>query len=162
MKQSSLWSLVAATAVGLFGLAGAASTGEAKAAKAKAKATFQSPYSQIILELRAAQHWLKEANHDYNGHRAKAEAEVASAIRHLEEHPKHKLHAKEIHNHKPAIHEPQKISDAQMVLAHKLVKDAGTMLAAVTKDKYHAKIVTHLQDADRHIGMGLAFIANKK
>jgi hypothetical protein len=137
--------------------------GDSEAGGKKAKSKFQSPYSQLILELRAAKHWLNEANHDYQGHRAKAVTEVSHAIHQLEEHPHHKPHHKEIHNHKPAIHEPQKISDAQMVLAHQIVLDVAKKLATIsTDDKHLTRAGLHLQEADKQIGLGLAHVKNKK
>src|SRR5258706_8323008 len=83
-------------AFGLLAVLCWAATDSQAGGKGKGKSKFQSQHSQLILELKSAKHWLNEANHNYNGHRAAAVAEVNHAIHTLEEHPHHKPHHKEI------------------------------------------------------------------
>jgi hypothetical protein len=144
---------------GLMAVLGWATTDSEAGGKGKSK--FQSQHSQLILELRAAKYWLNEANHNYNGHRGAAVAEVNHAIHQLEEHPHHKAHHKEIANHKHAVHEPQNISDAELVLAHSIVKDVAGKLATLADDAHHTKAMKHLREADKQIGLGLVHAKKK-
>ncbi len=150
---------IATISLGLFAVLGLADL-EA-VGKEKAKSKYQSQFSPLILELKAAKHWLNEANHNYNGHRAAAVTEVNHALHQLENHPHHKAHHKEIANQKHAVHEPQKVSDAELVLAHQIIKDVARKLATLTDDTHSAKAVKHLREADKQIGLGLAHVRKK-
>jgi len=115
------WTLGIGLLTFLFGLAlGSTSFAQAVATKA-----------ELIQELRSAHKLLAEADHDYDGHRAKAAAEVHKAIKELEGKHAGKNHhsastvkvkpAKE-----PAIHEPQATSDAQLQQAESILQGLQT------------------------------------
>jgi hypothetical protein len=131
--QLALWSAAA-----VFGLA----YGKSEAAP--------NAYShgQVLSELRQAKHLLDHANHDYNGHRAKADHDITKAIRllHHQHHKKSTTSAKAAPpkgTHK-AMHEPQQASDTQLRQAEKLVHAAMHELHKHHGDKaHHASKLLH-------------------
>lgn len=71
----------------------------------------QSAYASQVAQLHATAHLLNQADHDYQGHRAKAVHEIHQAIHALHPGP-HKRHP-----HAPkktGNNEPQSVSDAQL------------------------------------------------
>ena len=128
------------------------------AAPSDAKTVEGTPYAPVIAELRTAKHELDRANHDYHGHRAKADHEIAKAI-HLLEHGQHLHHpksggtkgkAKQHHN------EAQPMSDLQLRQAEKLVKVALGQLSTVKNDLRAQQASVVLVDAVREIELALA------
>jgi hypothetical protein len=95
--------------------------------------------AKLIQELKAARALLHRANHDYDGHRAKAIHHVTHAIHALEGTPVPKHHAAKAKG--PAVHEPQSVSDAQLQQALQQIKMVQTQLAGGTTAS------THLADA---------------
>lgn len=161
-RNRSLWLVVCCGLSALLlitALAWAGGDGQGKGkGKGKNKTKFQSPYSQLILELQGAKHLLNDANHNYQGHRSRAEAEVSHAIRVLEDHPQHKPHHKELQKHKHPVHEPQQISDWQMVTAHRVLKDVHDKLLTVKGDLDAAWAAAVVREASRQIGLGLEHV----
>jgi hypothetical protein len=86
----------------------------------------------VVQQLHQAAKLLDEANHDYDGHRAKAEHEVHKAI--------HALHPAHRHPHlnapagprvkEPAMKEDQKVSDAQLDKALQILQTLQPSLAS--------------------------------
>jgi len=87
--------------------------------------------AELIQELRSAHKLLAEADRDYDGHRAKAAAEVHKAIKELEgKHAGKKPHpgstAKVKPAKAPAVHEPQATSDSQLQQAQAILQGVQT------------------------------------
>ena len=93
--------------------------------------------AELIQELRSAHKLLVEADHDYDGHRAKAAAEVHKAIRELEgKHHSKKPHAtvaKTKPAKEPAVHEPQATSDAQLQQAQAILQGVQSKMNSYPK-----------------------------
>jgi hypothetical protein len=87
-----------------------------------------------LQDLRQAHKLLAEADHDYDGHRARAAEEVHKAIRELESKHRPKkvvtgqspvVTAKPVKVKQPAVHESQTTSDAQLRQALQLLESAA-------------------------------------
>ena len=113
----------------------------------------QVAHAAMIEDLKKAHHLLAEADHDYDGHRAKAAEEVHKALKELG------------HHHKPAAgtaksspgtgstgsKEDQAASDAQLREAHELLVKAETFLT-----KHHPKAHANIQAAIGEINVALS------
>jgi hypothetical protein len=147
-----------ATAVALvaFGMTSDLSAGN-KANKRANNAN--SPFHTILAELHQAHHLLSLANHDYSGHRAKAHQEVGRAIHLLHTHPHHVAHVAKHGKGRPAIHEAQQISDAQMLqAAQNLQTIIGQLTALQSTPLAHPNVNaagSALQQAIVQINLGL-------
>src|ERR1019366_9320301 len=118
--QIALWSAAA-----VFGLAYSESEA-AKVTPVKTTAANPNSMQHILADLHQAKHLLDHANHTYNGHRAKADHEIAKAIHIL--HPAH--HKKSTTTTKAATtaktaqhkgtHESAQASDVQLMQAEHL------------------------------------------
>ncbi len=121
---------------------------------------------KLIEELRAAHRLLDEANHDYDGHRAKAAHEVHKAIKDLAyQHKKAESgqtpgnggnHGSGTHEPNKAAqsgkeHEPQGNSDSQLREAHEILK---TVLGQINATK-HPKAAGHIKEAIHEIRLAL-------
>jgi hypothetical protein len=74
--------------LGVAAMLGLVAAPAESSAKVQASAVMHAKQHQVIAELKAARALLEKANHDYQGHRAKAVHEITHAI-HLLEHGKH-------------------------------------------------------------------------
>jgi len=120
---------------------------------------------QVIGELKAAHKYLEAANHDYQGHRAKASHEITQAIHQLEKH--HHAHHKtplnvtvahphpKHHHHLKGITEPQALSDAQVRIAGNIVAGALQQLSSLPQDKHTIQAEKDLQAAQVQIATAL-------
>src|SRR5262249_47877629 len=113
---------------------------------------------QMLQEMHQAHHLLHEANHDYDGHRAKAAEELHKAIKalhatlphhHQKAHPLPTLAVKQ-----PAVHEDQAKSDAQLRDARKILKVVELQLAAST-ELHHQKAAADVAKAIEQIDVAL-------
>ena len=111
---------------------------------------------------RSARRLLVAADHDYNGHRAKAAHEVTQALKELGYHPKkHSIGftrqngalvaAKAARTAQARVHEPQATSDAQLQQAQQLLQGALTRLTST-----HPKATANVQTAITEINTALA------
>jgi hypothetical protein len=138
--------------------AGLASTALAQTTSAK-----QTSHAQLVETLKSAQRLLVSANHDYDGHRAKAAQEVHNALKGLSYHHHKKVQSGVTPNNGTAIppkaaqasqqkvHEPQATSDAQLREAQQLLQGALTQL-----NGNHPKTATNVKAAIAEINMALA------
>jgi hypothetical protein len=121
----------------------------------------QAARAQLIATLRSARRLLVAADHDYNGHRAKAAHEVTQALRELGFHPKKPQSgspaqnaavaaAKAARSAQARVHEPQAASDAQLQQAQRLLQGALTQLSSI-----HPKATTNVQNAVTEITTAL-------
>jgi hypothetical protein len=116
--------------------------------KKAAKNAAVSAHHHILQELGVARHLVHQANHDYKGHRARAEHEITRAIHALEpnhkHHPAHPTGTKGEGHH----HEPQAVSDRQLREAiHKLEQVRSQLGSArggnVTGASHHVTAAIH-------------------
>jgi hypothetical protein len=107
------------------------------------------------------------ANHDYDGHRAKAMHQVATALRHIDEHlVKHggkaehaaaaeaeavKAAATAAARKTATVHENQQLSDQQMREAHGLIQQVNGDAARLKQIGIHE----HMAEATKHIQIAL-------
>lgn len=119
----------------------------------------------IAGELKAAHKYLAEANHDYQGHRAKAQHEITQAIHQLEKHH-HKHHKTSFnatsnyphphHHHHTANHkEPQALSDSQVKVAGIIVDGALRQLSQLPQDAHTVQAEKDLRAAEHQIHLAL-------
>jgi hypothetical protein len=114
---------------------------------AEAQKAKKAVNNQAVQELKAAHQLLAAANHDYNGHRAKAAGEVHKAIRELG------------HQHDGTIRpakgggskEEQALSDAQLLQAQKGLASTLSHL-----NSRHPRAHTNVQAAINEINLALA------
>jgi hypothetical protein len=122
--------------------------GLASTALAQATPAPLSPHAARIATLREAHALLVHANHDYDGHRAKAAEAVHKALKELGyEHKKAPAGATPAAQTK--VHEPQAASDAQM-------KQALQLLGGVQFNGKHPKAAAHVEHAVREIKTALS------
>jgi hypothetical protein len=113
--------------------------------------------AELVKELRVAHQLLAEADHDYNGHRARAAAEVHKAIRKLvgTHHPKTVKPGSTAPVappvKQPAVHEPQATSDAQLRQAQAILLGVQTQLKA-----HHPKAAANIKAAIVEINTALS------
>jgi hypothetical protein len=124
----------------------------------KPKPPVYNPTLQLLTELHHAHRLLQEANHDYDGHRAKAAEELHKAIKTLEATVPHHHHqaqptAKPVVK-EPAVHEPQAVSDAQLREARKVLKTVEAQLASST-ELHHQKALVDVAKAIEQIDIAL-------
>jgi Skp family chaperone for outer membrane proteins len=136
------------------------STAMAQAAAPTAK---QAVHEELIQTLRAAHRLLLAADHDYDGHRAKAAEEVHKALKELGYHhkkpqsgstPSHGAAgpAKAAHAGQPKIHEPQATSDAQLRQAQQLLQ--GTLMPlSVKHPKANANVKAAIVEINTALGI---------
>jgi hypothetical protein len=119
----------------------------------------------VMESLRQAHRLLVEADHDYDGHRAKAAEAVHRAIRELEgKHHGKKVQAgsvaaagagavisKPAKVKQPAVHEAQANSDAQLRQAQAILQQVQAELNA-----HHPKAVAHTTEAITEINTALS------
>jgi hypothetical protein len=133
--------------------------------KSKAQDPVKAAAHMIAGELKTAHKYLAEANHDYQGHRAKAQHEITQAIHQLEKHH-HKHHKNAFnptlnyphphHHHHVAKHkEPQAISDAQLQVAGMIVETAFRQLAHLPQDAHTVQAEKDLRAAEHQIALAL-------
>ena len=114
----------------------------ASSALAQATVPTESAHAELIQTLRSAHRLLVRADHDYDGHRAKAAEEVRKALKELGYQHKKVQPAsgqavgtvgpaagtvapvKVAHTGQPKVHEPQANSDAQLKQALQLLQGA--------------------------------------
>jgi hypothetical protein len=106
--------------------------------------------SQLITQLRSVHTLLHEANHDYDGYRAKASHQVTEAIHALEGIKNPPKKHKPIHNlgKKAAIHEPQSVSDAQL---NQALQQLQTLQPQLTSSS-----AANVAAAGKHVGQAIA------
>lgn len=123
--------------------------------KEKKKKT--TKYDPVFKILKNADNLIDKANHDYGGHRAKADHEVEKALHLLH-------HGKDLDKfeHKRKIVESQPRSDAQLREAAKEIENAIRVLMPKADTKHEKKAVMHLQNAVRELELALKFVASKK
>jgi 5S rRNA maturation endonuclease (ribonuclease M5) len=98
----------------------------------------------VIEDLHKAHKLLVLADHDYDGHRARAAEEVHKALKELG-------HASKKHHREPHPKEPQSASDAQLREAQQLLQAALTHLST-----HHPRAHANVQAAIGEIGKALA------
>jgi hypothetical protein len=162
---------VAAAALIAFSPASEARSQTKAANKAAQQAAMQAataPLHTLIAELRHTHTLLAQANHDYQGHRAKAHGEVGRAIHLLTTHPHHHhkhpaLTAKRVQPKvaQAAVHEPQQISDAQMQQAGQQLQVILTQIATLQNNGLlaHPNVVgagANIQQAIQHVQTALS------
>jgi hypothetical protein len=141
---------IAALVVGLLAVAPAV----ANPNKTTAPAT--GPIAGILKDIHGTVALLNAANHDYNGHRAKAVHYLKEAAHALEQSPHHHAH----HHHTttvkaPAVHEDQKVSDAQLRAAVQQIKADMTVVAALPASSHHQKALVDLAAAIKELDVAL-------
>ena len=109
----------------------------------------------VVAVLHQAHALLESANHDYDGHRAKAAEQIMHAIHALGHHHHHGQHAALQAAQQlagaiggGAIKEPQAQSDAQL-------KQAGQLLASLNGSVPNAKAAEHIQSAINELNIAL-------
>lgn len=115
--------------------------------------------AELVKELRAAHKLLAEADHDYDGHRARAAAEVHKAIKKLvgTHHPKTVKPGSATTApvappvKQPAVHEPQTTSDAQLRQAQAILQGVQAQLNA-----RHPKVAANIKSAIVEINTALS------
>jgi hypothetical protein len=146
------WALLIGLAAGSTALAQAVT--HQREAKAREKA-------ELVQELRAAHKLLTEADHDYDGHRARAAEAVHRAIKELagNHHPKKVpaaagtagvAAAAPVAKKKSAVREPQAASDAQLHQAQTILLGLQPELNA-----RHPKAAVHVTSAISEINTAL-------
>ncbi len=123
----------------------------------------QGQKAALIKQLRCAHKLLAEADHDYDGHRARAAEEVHKAIRDLEgKHRSTKVHTgttitppvvttKPPHVKRPALREPQGTSDGQLRQALSILQTVQTEL-----NGHHPKAAANVAAAVGQINTALS------
>jgi hypothetical protein len=140
-------------------------------------------YGPILQQLKQAQALLREANRDYDGHRARAAVEVHKAMQLLKTGklpapPAGATQANAQSQPKAvtqplakaaagqpgtaSIHEAQANSDEQMQQAGASLKNALGQLQARSSDPRATAAVPLVQQAIQHIEQGLAFVQQKE
>jgi len=113
---------------------------------------------ELIQQLHRAHHLLAEANHDYDGHRARAAEEIHKAVKALEAsmpHHKHKpLQSAVKPAREPAVREEQAKSDEQLREARKLLKVVEKELAT-SSGEHHQKALADVARAVEEIDIAL-------
>jgi hypothetical protein len=148
------WSILAL----LAGLA-QVSTAMAQTTNAAVK---ESARAELIQTLRSAHKLLVTADHDYDGHRAKAAEEVHKALKELGYHHKKAqpgsptangaaVPPKAAHTGEPKMHQPQATSDAQLQQAQQLLQGVLTQLTGK-----HPKANVNVKTAIAEINTALA------
>ena len=126
----------------------------------------ESPHAELIKTLRHAHRLLVHANHDYQGHRAKAAEEVHKALRELGFHPPKAQPASTpangnvvppqaapaAHTGQPKMYELQANSDDQMREAKLHLEKAFKHLTRTGK---HPKATANVQTAIAEVDMAL-------
>jgi hypothetical protein len=159
------WNLLCGLGLSISGILGGLSLASAQAvttppAKGAAKHASQSV---AVKNLRQAQKLLAEADHDYDGHRAKAAEGVHKALEEMG----HKHHAKKVvagstpattaaipkaaHSGKQGEQEAQAVSDSQLGQAQHLLETSLTEITA-----QHPRAVAHVEKAIAEIKAALA------
>jgi hypothetical protein len=124
-------------------------------AQTVATTSAKTAHSALIKELRQAHELLAHADHDYDGHRAKAAEEVHKALVDLGYHH-HKKAASPttvvngtvapssgkaaVHTSQPKMHEPQRASDAQLRQALQILQGSLTTLHSGKHPKAAANV----------------------
>jgi hypothetical protein len=111
---------------------------------------------RIVKELHAAKALLEKADHDYDGHRAKAVHHITEAIHELNGHHQQQHHKTSTaqhtqhHNSGKKMKEPQNVSDAQLREAAALVAKAQSQLGST-----HPKVQAQLTLAEKELATAL-------
>ena len=110
-----------------------------------------SPYAPVLNDLQQTRVLMNQANHDYNGFRAKAVHEVGKAMHALQANHKHKLPAA------PKVTGPenQAVSDMQLAQAQKQIQVVLNQLMSGTANPSTTAAVGHLQNAIGHLNTAL-------
>jgi hypothetical protein len=137
-----VWIVAAGLLAGL-GSASAQGTGK-KGAK-------NTGYEPVVHELHQARTLLQEANHDYDGYRAKAVHEIGKAMHALHPNHKHKLPKAAV----PGGNEDQKVSDMQLAQASKQVQVVINQLTSAPANPASTAAVQNLQAAVAHLNTAL-------
>ncbi len=157
MKPSSLLQFLSLpiAAIAFGGLTGSASAFSPSVSGVKA--ALRHGKTGAALELHAAKALLERADHDYEGHRAKAVHHITEALHELNGHhhqqhhktsqPQHTQHHSSGKNMKK---EPQNVSDAQLREAAALVAKAQAQLGTS-----HSKVQSQLALAEKEIAAAL-------
>jgi hypothetical protein len=121
-----------------------------------------STKAQVVQALKSAHKLLAAANRDYNGHRAQAAQHVQGALKALGYHPKKARPAASPNlaiaaaprpavSGKPAVHEVQSTSDAQLRQAQQILAGALTTMSAG-----HPKAAAKINAAIAEINVALS------
>jgi hypothetical protein len=140
----------------IFGLAALACLlGEARGASPSLPKSGGAGGEKVVKALHHAKHLLAEANHDYDGHRAKAARDVAEAIHELSH--GHKHHTAKHHTGMMGSKggkksgEAQKKSDHELEEALKILNEAKTQL----HHEHHKKALHHVEEAIKQLHMAV-------
>jgi hypothetical protein len=115
------------------------------------KGTLPSPYAPVVAELHQTRVVLQQANHDYDGFRAKAVHDIGKAMHALDPNHKHKTPAVG----KSANNENQGVSDMQLAQAAKQLQTVINQLTTGTANTNSTAAVAHLQTALGHLNTAL-------
>jgi hypothetical protein len=141
-------------------LVGLATTSTALAQTQK-EAGVTPAQAEAIKALRSAHRLLAEADHDYDGHRAKAAKEVHKALKELGFQPKKAqaaaganaaVAAPKTHAHEPAVHESQANSDAQLKQAQEILQGVAKQLGT-SHPKAAASITAAIGEINTALGV---------
>ena len=144
-------------------------------AKVQASAVMHAKQHQVITELKATRALLEKANHDYDGHRAKAVHEITHAI-HLLEHGKHHPNpqaangnangnkptaaggkkAKKAAGNAAKPKEPQGESDKQLKHAIEILHRVEKQLHGQGQHHHHAAEAIHKAIHELHVALKVA------
>src|SRR5437660_6428160 len=119
---------------------------------AQKKAGLVQLKKEEVAALRKAYFLLAEANHDYDGHRAKAMGHVKHAVELLEGGKDLYVQwEKEKAKRTPRLHEPQSWSDAQLRQAAGVLQELAKGMAQAKQQRVHE----HVEKAAAQIGVAL-------
>jgi hypothetical protein len=130
----------------LCGLSGVTAEGGGKKEKGKG-----INHPAIVAELHQSRLLLHNANHDYDGYRAKAMHDVGKAMHALDPKHKHELPKES----GPAVKEDQKKSDAQLATAAKQIQVVIGQLTSAPATPATTSAVKHLEAALGHLNTAL-------
>ena len=157
------WNIICGLGFSISSFLGAVNIASAQAATVPVTATTSAKHAALE-NLRQAHKLLVLADHDYDGHRARAAAEVHKAIRELEgkHHPKKVVSGttpvpvptpiivKPAKPKQPAMREPQAASDAQLQEALQLLQASTTEI-----NSKHPRAAANVAAAIRELNTAL-------
>jgi hypothetical protein len=108
-------------------------------------------FATLVGELHQTRVLLQQANHDYDGYRAKAVHDLGQAMRALDPNHKHKLPP----SSNPGAGEDQRFSDAQLNQAGKQVQIIMSQLATGAATPQTTSAMQHMQNALGHLSTAL-------
>jgi hypothetical protein len=115
------------------------------------KGTTPTGHAALVAELHQTRVLLQQANHDYDGYRAKAVHDLGKAMHSLDPQHKHKLPPAT----NPGNGEDQKKSDAQLNQAGKQIQTMMNQLSTGAATPHTTAAMQHMQSALGHLNTAL-------